>query len=102
MHGEGLTIFRELGQQYGEADALTDLADALLCLDQVDNAIARLRESLAIRREIGDVSVWLVDGPSRLLNRYGLLITALVAAIAAIAVASVWFSGRPLPGLGIP
>src|SRR5262249_26123431 len=41
--------------QYGEADSLADLADALLCLDEADNAIARLRESLAIRREIGDV-----------------------------------------------
>jgi hypothetical protein len=54
------------------------------------------------RQEIGNVSVWLVDGPSRLLNRHGLLIAVLVAAIAALAVASVWFSGRPLPGLGIP
>src|ERR1700758_3467337 len=51
---EALAIFRELGQQYGEADSLTDLGDTYLCLDQVENAITRLRESLAIHRGIGD------------------------------------------------
>ncbi len=53
------------------------------------------------RQEIGRVARWLVNGPDRLLDRHGLLLSVVVALLAAAAVAALWFAGRPLPGLAI-
>ena len=53
----------------------------------------------ADRRAVGVAGGWLVDGPSRLLDRHGWLMTLLVSAIIALAVAALWFAGRPIPGL---
>lgn len=52
------------------------------------------------RQDVGGVAEWLVDGPSRVLDRHGWLITGVVIVVAAAAVAVVWFAGRPLPGIG--
>lgn len=54
------------------------------------------------RRELGTLAEWLVDGPSRLLDRHGLTLTVIAAGCIAAAVASLWFAGRPVPGLPIP
>jgi hypothetical protein len=54
------------------------------------------------RQELGGVAEWLVDGPSRLLDRHGLTLAVVTACCIAAAVASLWFAGRPLPGLSIP
>ena len=52
------------------------------------------------RHELGNVATWLVNGPSRVLDRHGALVTVDVAAVAALTVASLWFAGRPMPGFG--
>jgi hypothetical protein len=57
--------------------------------------------SAAERKELGGVAAWLLDGPSRVLDRHGLLVSIIVAVLAAAAIAAVWFAGRPLPGLAI-
>jgi hypothetical protein len=65
---------------------------------------ARLyRHALAGReREVlGGMAAWLVDGPSRVLDRHGALVTVVIAVLAAAAVLAVWFASRPLPGLGV-
>jgi hypothetical protein len=54
------------------------------------------------RQALGAIAARVVGGPSRLLDRHGLLIAVLVALLAALIVAAIWFSGRPLPGLAIP
>jgi hypothetical protein len=53
------------------------------------------------RHELGRVAVWLVDGPSRFLDRHGLLATIVVAVGMGVFVAALWFSGRPVPGFPI-
>lgn len=53
------------------------------------------------RAEVGGVGEWLVDGPSRLLDRHGLLISVVIGVLAVAAVAALWFAGRPMPGLAI-
>ena len=55
----------------------------------------------AARARIGRVAVWLVDGPRRLHDRHGFLVTIVVALVAAATVGALWFAGRPLPGLAI-
>ena len=54
------------------------------------------------RQDLGSLATWLVAGPSRLLDRHGLLITVVAALVIAAAVTAVWFSGRPVPGFAIP
>jgi hypothetical protein len=54
------------------------------------------------RQEVGGLARWLVSGPSRLLDRHGFLMTLVAGVLIAAAVALVWFSGRPVPGLAIP
>jgi hypothetical protein len=54
------------------------------------------------RGSLGAVAEWLVDGPSKLLDRHGLALTVIVACAIAVAVASLWFAGRPMPGISIP
>jgi hypothetical protein len=51
------------------------------------------------RRALGSAGTWLVDGPSRLLDRHGWLITLVAAALLALAIIALWFTGRPVPGL---
>ena len=53
------------------------------------------------RESIGASAHWLVHGPSRVLDRHGVVATVVVAVLAAAAVAAVWFASRPLPGLGV-
>jgi hypothetical protein len=53
------------------------------------------------RQDLGDIGVWLFDGPSRFLDRHGFLVTILVALLAGAAVAALWFAGRPVPGFPI-
>jgi prepilin signal peptidase PulO-like enzyme (type II secretory pathway) len=50
------------------------------------------------RQELGHLAAWLVAGPSHVLDRQGVLVTIVVAAGAALTVASLWFAGRPMPG----
>jgi hypothetical protein len=54
------------------------------------------------RPRLGDVAEWLVDGPSRVLDRHGLALAVIGGALIAATVAALWFSGRPVPGLPIP
>jgi hypothetical protein len=54
------------------------------------------------RAALGASAEWLVDGPSRVLDRHGFLLTILVAAAIALAIAALWFAGRPVPGIPIP
>ena len=54
------------------------------------------------REGLGGLAVWLVSGPSRLLDRHGFLMTLVAAVAIAGAVTVVWFSGRPVPGFAIP
>ena len=54
------------------------------------------------RRDLGGFAEWLVDGPSRVLNRHGLLGTIVVAILIGAALVGLWFSDRPLPGVQIP
>jgi hypothetical protein len=54
------------------------------------------------RRGLGQAAEWLVDGPSRVLNRHGFAIAIIGALVIAAAVVALWFSGRPVPGIPIP
>ena len=54
------------------------------------------------REALGTTAEWLVDGPSRLLDRHGFLLTLIAAVLIAVAVALLWFAGRPVPGIPIP
>lgn len=53
-------------------------------------------------QSLGALTEWLVDGPSRLLDRHGFALGLVASALIVAAVASLWFSGRPLPGIPIP
>jgi hypothetical protein len=66
-------------------------------------AVRLYRHALAGRERqvLGDTAAWLVDGPSRVLDRHGMLVTITVTVLAAAAVLAVWFASRPLPGLGL-
>jgi hypothetical protein len=54
--------------------------------------------SASRRQQLGCLAARLFGGPSRGLDRHGLLVTIVVAAGAALTVASLWFAGRPMPG----
>jgi hypothetical protein len=54
------------------------------------------------RKALGETAEWLIDGPSRLLERHGLTLAAITGCAIAAAVAVLWFAGRPIPGLSIP
>jgi hypothetical protein len=67
--------------------------------------VVRIYRRLLGEREqvrLGQTAEWLVNGPSRALDRHGLPLTLLTLAIITAAVASLWFAGRPLPGIPIP
>jgi hypothetical protein len=53
------------------------------------------------REQLGTRASWLFDGPSRVLDKHGFLMTLVVALALAIGVAAVWFAGRPMPGFQI-
>ena len=50
--------------------------------------------------DLGQTAAWLVDGPSRVLDRHGFLVSIVVTLLVAAAVAGLWFAGRPVPGVG--
>jgi hypothetical protein len=54
------------------------------------------------RRAVGQTAEWLVDGPSRVLNRHGFAMATIGVVVIAAAVAALWFTGRPVPGIPIP
>lgn len=51
------------------------------------------------RLEWGTLGDWLVDGPSRVLDRHGHLMAVLGIMVIALVIAVLWFAGRPVPGL---
>ena len=53
------------------------------------------------RRRAGDLAGWLLDGPNGFLDRHGVAMTLVVSALAVLAVAGLWFAGRPVPGFPI-
>lgn len=54
------------------------------------------------RRSAGRIAEWLVDGPSRVLDRHGITLTVIALCVIGAAVASLWFADRPVPGIPIP
>ena len=54
------------------------------------------------RRQLAAVAEWLVDGPSRVLDRHGFALTVVAVGLTAATILALWFSGRPVPGLPIP
>jgi hypothetical protein len=57
---------------------------------------------LAERQSLGRTAEWLVDGPSKVLDRHGLAMTAIALGLIAAAVLTLWFADRPIPGIPIP
>jgi hypothetical protein len=53
----------------------------------------------ARREELGRAASWLLNGPSRVLDRHGFLVTIVVVGAATLTVAGLWFAGRPMPGI---
>lgn len=53
------------------------------------------------RERLGNAAHWLFDGPSRLLDRHGFLMTIVVGLVIVAAVGALWFAGRPVPGFPI-
>jgi hypothetical protein len=53
------------------------------------------------RRALGDTAAWLFGGPSRFLERHGILAAVVFSVLAGYAVAGRWFAGRPVPGFPI-
>jgi len=51
---KALTLYRDIGNRLGEANALKSLGDAALMQGRQDDAIELYRRALAMRREIGD------------------------------------------------
>jgi hypothetical protein len=50
--------------------------------------------SPADRRSLGRLSAWLVDGPSQMLDRNGMLVALVFALLGSVAVASLWVADR--------
>jgi len=91
--------------QKSNADTMTDF----LCNDIA--AIAAVLIGVRVychlttsgdRQELATVAEWLVDGPSRVLERHGFALAIIVSCVIAMCVALLWFAGRPVPGLPIP
>jgi hypothetical protein len=59
--------------------------------------------ALSTKRQmrLGALAVWLSDGPSRMLDEHGFAITLTCALLVTVAVAELWFAGRPVPGFPI-
>jgi hypothetical protein len=56
----------------------------------------------AQRNTMGTSAEWLVDGPSRVLDRHSMALTTIAAGLIAATVLTLWFAGRPVPGVSIP
>lgn len=56
----------------------------------------------AERENLGTTAEWLVDGPSRGLDRHGLTLSVIAIGVIAACVLALWFSDRPVPGIPIP
>jgi hypothetical protein len=56
----------------------------------------------ANREVLAGTAEWLVDGPSRVLDRHGLALTTIAVSLIAATVLTLWFAGRPVPGISIP
>jgi hypothetical protein len=56
----------------------------------------------ADRQRLGVTAEWLVDGPSRVLDRHGFALLTLAVGVIAVSVLLLWFAGRPVPGIPIP
>jgi hypothetical protein len=54
--------------------------------------------SQSTRLRLGALAIFLVDGPSRELQRHGFAMTVVIAILTAAAVGALWFAGRPVPG----
>jgi hypothetical protein len=54
------------------------------------------------RERLGRAAAWLVDGPSGLLERHGFAMTIVAVAAIGASVLTLWFTGRPVPGIPIP
>ena len=50
------------------------------------------------RQDLGRTAEWLVDGPSRVLDRHGFALTIVAVVLIGAAVTTLWFTGRPVPG----
>ena len=90
--------------QKSNLDTMTDLL-----VNDVAAVVAALlairlyhRATSAHKAALGRTAEWLVDGPSRLLDRHGFLIVLLAAVAIAGSIAALWFAGRPVPGIPIP
>jgi hypothetical protein len=57
--------------------------------------------SVELRLRLGALAIFLIDGPSRWLNRHGFAMTIVVTLVVAAAVGALWFAGRPVPGFPI-
>jgi hypothetical protein len=83
--------------QKSNSDTMTDMLwnDAAAVVAGV--AVTRLYCHViapARRASIGKFAAWLVDGPSGILDRNGVLVTIIVAALGAVAVATLWAANR--------
>jgi hypothetical protein len=91
--------------QKSNTDSMTDLlwndVACILAALLVVRVYARATDAQD-RKQLGAIAEWLVDGPSRVLNRHGLTLTVITASCIAAAIAALWFAGRPVPGLSVP
>jgi hypothetical protein len=83
--------------QKSNSDTMTDLLwnDAAAVVAAV--ATVRLYCHLmspAKRASIGKIAAGLVDGPSRILDRHGVLVAIIFAALGTVAVATLWAANR--------
>jgi hypothetical protein len=90
--------------QPSNLDTMTDLlwndVGAVLAGALVAWGYCRVLDNRAHER-LGVLAQFLVDGPSRLLDHHGFLMTIVVSVLAALAVGALWFAGRPVPGFPI-
>jgi hypothetical protein len=90
--------------QFSNLDTMSDLlwndVGAVVAGSVVVSAYCHLLGA-NVRARLGALAVWLFDGPSRVLDKHGFLMTIVVTLIAASAVAVLWFTGRPVPGFPI-
>jgi len=54
LYANALTIFEQLGHQYGMASCLNNLGNVAVSLDEIEQAQERYKETLTIRENLGD------------------------------------------------
>ena len=90
--------------QKSNTDTMTDF----LCNDvaAVFAALVAMRLFCSMNgveaRRLATVAEWLVDGPSRVLDRHGLSLALIVTGVITATVLTLWFAGRQVPGIPIP